>query len=234
MAEAPAVLLVGAHAADMEFTAGAVAAKYARAGWRVVFLHLTLGERGHPTIGAAAYAGQKRREALEAATRLGGEARFLGYADGELPEDDAVAFQIADVIREVRPTVVITHWAGSIHCDHTRAAHNTERALFLAGLRTIERERPAHAVDRLYYAENWEDPDGFRPDVYVDTTAVHDTWREAASRYEIFGGAAGFRYRDYYESLAVMRGCLAGCERAVALMRPPGAAVEHRLGPAVP
>jgi LmbE family N-acetylglucosaminyl deacetylase len=234
MGESPAVLLVGAHAADMEFTAGAIAAKYAQAGWRVVLLHCTLGERGHPTLSAAAYADQKRREALEAARRLGAEARFLGYPDGELPEDDTVALALADVIREVRPTVVVTHWAGSIHQDHTRTAHNTERALFLAGLRTLERERPAYEVDRLYYAENWEDPDGYRPDVYVDTTAVHETWRQAASCYEIFRGAAGFRYGDYYESLAVMRGCLAGCARAVALMRPPGTAVARHLGPALP
>jgi hypothetical protein len=33
-------------------------------------------------------------------------------------------------------------------------------------------------------------------------------------------GETGFRYHDYYRSLAVLRGCLAGFQYAVALMSP--------------
>ena len=34
-------------------------------------------------------------------------------------------------------------------------------------------------------------------------------------------GETGFRYMDYYSSLAVMRGCLSGFHHAVALMSNP-------------
>jgi hypothetical protein len=34
-------------------------------------------------------------------------------------------------------------------------------------------------------------------------------------------GENGFRYNDYYGSLAVERGCLSGYKHAVALMSPP-------------
>jgi len=35
-------------------------------------------------------------------------------------------------------------------------------------------------------------------------------------------GETGFRYNDYYRSLAVARGCLGGYQYAVALMSSPG------------
>src|SRR5690349_6090516 len=57
------VLAVGAHAGDMELTAGAVLAKARREGARVVLLHLTLGEGGNPRLSPEAYGAQKRREA---------------------------------------------------------------------------------------------------------------------------------------------------------------------------
>jgi LmbE family N-acetylglucosaminyl deacetylase len=49
------MLLVGAHAADMEFSAGHIACPYARKGYAVTFLHLTAGERGHPERSEEAY-----------------------------------------------------------------------------------------------------------------------------------------------------------------------------------
>lgn len=215
------VLAVGGHAADMEFSAGATIARYAAAGARAVLLHLTAGEMGHPRLSGEEYAKQKIDEANRAAAILGGEARFLPYPDAGLPRNDEVAYQIADVIREVRPEVVITHWRGSFHSDHINAHYNTLRALFLAGLPAITRAHPAHTPSTILFAENWEDMDDFVPDLYLDVEDVYDRWVEAASQYELFSGSvSGFRYRDYYEALTITRGCLAGFKRAVALMRP--------------
>jgi LmbE family N-acetylglucosaminyl deacetylase len=217
------LLCIGAHAADMEFTAGAVAAKYARAGHRATFLHLTLGERGHRTLSAAAYAGQKQREATEAAERLGAAARWFDIPDGELIADEATKRRLAAALREERPTVVITHWGGSIHKDHAAAHALIEDARFYACLPAMELpgEVPAAPYFRLYYAENWEDPYDFEPQVYVETSEVHEQWLAACEAYEIFRpGGARFRYRDYYDALSICRGALAGFPRAVALMKP--------------
>ena len=222
------VLAIGGHAADMEFSAGAVIAKYTAAGAHAVLLHLTAGEMGHPRLSGEAYAVQKIDEAHRAAKILGGEARFLPYPDAGLPRNDEVAYQIVDVIREVRPDVVITHWRGSFHSDHNNCHHNTVQALFYAALPSIVRAHPAHTPAQLYFAENWEDMDDYAPDTYLDTTDVHERWLEAAGQYELFSGSvSGFRYRDYYQSLAVMRGCLAGFERAVTLMRPAEARISY-------
>ena len=216
------VLAIGAHAADMELTVGMLMARYADEGHRATFLHLTLGEKGHARLDSAAYGAEKRRAAEAIAAALGAEARFLEYRDGELPETEAVKLEVADVIREVRPRVIITNWRGSIHRDHTRAHHIAVDARFLAGLSRLERERPAVWVPHLMFAENWEDMDGFRPDVYLDTTSTYARWVDAMDQYEIWRDptVGGFRYRDYYTALSTMRGCLSRHERAVALMRP--------------
>lgn len=231
MPEIPCVLAIGGHAADMEFTAGALVAKYTRAGARAVFLHLTAGEMGHPRLSGQEYVRQKYEEAHSAARVLGAEARFLPYADAALPCNDEVAYQIADAIREVRPQVVLTHWRGSFHSDHLSAHHNTMRALFLAALPAVERTHPPHSPGTVLFPENWEDMEDFDPNLYVDIDDVYDQWLEAANQYELFrGGISSFRYRDYYQALAIMRGCLSGYARAVALMRPKGGLVSRVRG----
>jgi hypothetical protein len=40
-------------------------------------------------------------------------------------------------------------------------------------------------------------------------------------------GETGFRYDDYYRSLAIARGCLNGSQYAIALMSPPEQLVRH-------
>src|SRR5262245_19241429 len=104
------LVCVGAHAADMEFTAGAGAAKYTRAGHRATFLHLTLGERGHRSLSAGEYAEQKQREAGRASEALGAAARWFDIPDGELRADEETKRRLAVALRELRPTVLVTHW----------------------------------------------------------------------------------------------------------------------------
>lgn len=217
------ILCVGAHAADMEFTAGAVILKYTRAGHSATFLHSTPGEKGHPRLDPDTYARQKIAEAEAVDAGLGAKARFLPYRDAELLVGEDVALAVADAIREEMPDIVITHPPRSIHDDHANTHANTMRALFLAALPGIVREKPAHAVDKVYFAENWEDMEGFHPDTFVDVSGVFDEWLEITSGYELFrGGISTFRYRDYYRALGVLRGCLSGFGRAITLMRPPG------------
>jgi LmbE family N-acetylglucosaminyl deacetylase len=224
------VMAIGAHAADMELTCGMVMARYAREGHEAVFVHLTLGEKGHSRLDAAAYAQEKRASAEAVARGLGASVRFMPYPDGELQDSEDVKLAVCDLIREVRPRVLITNWRGSIHRDHARAHAITVEARFLAGLKWLERDRPAVHVPHLLFAENWEDMDGFSPDLYIDTTDVYEQWLAALDHYAIFRdpSVGGFAYRDYYSALSQMRGCLSGTSRAEALMRPPGTLVERK------
>jgi LmbE family N-acetylglucosaminyl deacetylase len=213
------ILAIGAHAGDMENTAGAILARHKRLGDRVVILHLTLGEGGNPRLAPAAYAEQKKREALAAAAALGAEVIFGPYRDGELPTSDEAVRYVADVIREVKPTHVITHWRKSLHRDHEATHHLVGEALLVASLEGYQSKWPRHrGVRGVYYAENWEDAEEFRPFLYVDVSADLAAWKAAVSAYEfVRGGISPFPYLEYYEALARVRGAEAGTRFAVAL-----------------
>jgi N-acetylglucosamine malate deacetylase 1 len=211
------ILAVGGHAGDMEISAGAVLAGHARAGDRVVLLHLTLGERGNPKMTPEAYGEQKRREALAAGKVLGARVIFGPWRDGELPDDEAARRYVAQVIREVRPAVAITHWRRSMHRDHEAAHAIVKDAVLLAALEGVQIEGPPHRGVRLYYAENWEDADEFQPYVYVGVAGDLARWKECVTQYEfIRGGISRFPYLEYYEALAKVRGAESGKGAAVA------------------
>lgn len=217
--EQPCIMVVGAHAADAELMGGAAVLAHHRQGWRSLLVHLTLGEKGSKSLSAEDYAIQKRQEAERAAEVLGSAVEFLPYLDGELPLNEDVQWQIADLIRKYRPTVILTHWKGSIHTDHVNTYENILASLFFAGLKTFVREYPNHYPDAIYFAENWEDEDEFVPEVYLDVADDWDTYVEAASCYTLIAGPdPPFRYLQWYEGTSRARGAERHMERAVALM----------------
>jgi LmbE family N-acetylglucosaminyl deacetylase len=212
------ILAIGAHAGDAELTSGLLLARQRMRGDRIVILHLTLGEGGNPRLLPEAYGAQKRREALAVGAALGAEVIIAPYRDGELPNDDAARRYVADVIRRVKPTYVVTHWRESLHKDHATAHALVRDAVLLASLPGIVTENPPHrGIRGVWYAENWEDADGFRPFVYVDVTGALERWRDAVRQYEFVGGSiSSFRYLDYYTALATVRGAEARKTHAVA------------------
>jgi LmbE family N-acetylglucosaminyl deacetylase len=213
------VLAIGAHAGDAEITTGALLARHKRLGDRVALLHLTLGEGGNPKMTAAAYGEQKKREALVAAKVLGADVYFGPWKDGELRDTEDAARYVADVIRQVKPTHVVTHWKSSLHPDHEAAFRIVNAGLLLASLEGFHSAHAAYrGVRAVYYADNWEDAEGFSPYVYVDVTEDLPAWKAAVTSYEfIRGGISSFPYLEYYEALARVRGAVAGKRFAVAL-----------------
>jgi len=227
--ERKTILAIGGHGGDMELTTGAVMAKYAKKGWRAVFLGLTPGEKGHPTLSAHEYCKQKLAESHKAAALLGCESMFLDYKDAELPRNDEAAYKVCDIIRELKPTIVLTHWSGSMHKDHENTHYIVKDAVFYAGLRTIERSLPHHGVSQVYYADNWEDPYDFKPEVFIDITETRDLWIQAMNECAYARGeTSGFNFVDYYSALSKVRGEIAGFPYAQAFAVRPGS-LEQRV-----
>lgn len=214
------VMAIAAHPGDGMFTMGATLAKQIERGGAGVLLSLSIGERGAPKNIPIQQYGALQRSATEKATRLiGAEAIFLDYPDAEIPFNEESSLRVCDVLREQQPEVVVTHWSGSWHKDHQNCHLIVRDAVFYAGLETLARERPPHAVSKIFYADNWEDAANFVPDTYIDIDAVCDNWLQACDFYPMWRGQTGFfRYNDYYSSLSIMRGCLSGSRHAVALM----------------
>ena len=123
-------LAIGAHPDDVEFGCGATLAKWADAGCVVHHLICTDGSKGtwNPDADVVALAARRQHEQRDASRRLSsvnaGLVLFLGHVDGELDSNLAVRGEVASVIRELRPEVVLGHdpWKRyRLHPDHRHA-----------------------------------------------------------------------------------------------------------------
>lgn len=175
------------------------------------------------------YEAIKFDEARKSAALLGADVRFMPYKDAGLPLTEEVKWEVTDLLRELRPDIVLTHWRGSFHPDHYKTHVLTVEAATRAADERVQRTHPPHAIKQLFFPENWEDMTDFVPDVLVDVTDSYSVWHEAMMEHGLFRGeVSAFRYGEYYRGLTAMRGALARCERAVALMRPRFATTKHR------
>lgn len=212
------ILAIGAHAGDIELTAGQLLLAEHDKGDRIVILHMTLGEGGNPKLTPEQYGAQKKREAEAVASAMGAEVIFAPYRDGEIPNTEGTRRYVADVIRQVKPTLVITHWKNSMHRDHSNTSAIVQDAVLLASLEGVRTDHPAwRGVRGVWYAENWEDAEDFHPYVYVSTAGAVSRWKDIMSSYEFAHGAtSGFPYIDYYTALATVRGAEARTGQAEA------------------
>jgi LmbE family N-acetylglucosaminyl deacetylase len=229
MAHTPCIAGIGAHAADVEFSAGATLLKHALSGLEVHIVHFTLGEKGNPRLPPGDYGAQKRREAEAAAEILHATPHFLPYRDAELSLADDAAGELATLLRRLGPQVVVTHWRDSIHTDHTAVHHLTRRALFMACNPHFELGDLARiGWARLYFAENWEDAENFRPYTYVDISDVMEQWEKAFKCYAIGRGEGGYPYWDWYEAQTRIRGIEIGVAHAEAFAIDPSGMRQQR------
>lgn len=125
-------LVIVAHPDDAELQAGATLAKWARAGCDVHHLVLTDGSKGtwDPDADPAALVAARHAEQRAAAAVLrhgrgdDTDVHLLDLTDGELRPSTEARGLVAEVIRRVRPQVVIGHdpWKRyRLHPDHAAA-----------------------------------------------------------------------------------------------------------------
>lgn len=119
------VLVVVAHPDDAEYGASCAVASWTAQGVEVTYLLLTRGEARIRTMPPAETAVLREREQRAGCAAVGVEdVRFLDHPDGLLEHTPALRRDIAQVIREVQPQMVVTPtWElespwGLNHVDH--------------------------------------------------------------------------------------------------------------------
>lgn len=225
------LVVVGAHCGDAELQAGAIAHKYAKAGHEVTFVHLTAGEKGNPPhISVEEYRKQKIAESEKVAKILGVNTITLDYKDAELKVNDETITTVATLMRKLRPNVVITHWKHSIHPDHETCYEIVQAAQLKAGLPGFDLEGLPPVYYNIYHSENWEDMEGYVPDIYVDVSDEFETYLEAISQYWFVMNSSSFRYYDYYKALGTVRGCVNRTKYAQTLKFPVGTNIRRGSG----
>tara|TARA_B100001093_G_scaffold23730_1_gene21024 strand:- start:186 stop:929 length:744 start_codon:yes stop_codon:yes gene_type:complete len=183
------LLVVGAHAADFVWRAGGTIAKTAEQGGEVLNLTLSYGERGESGVlwkedpnRSIEDVKQLRHEmSAEASEILGCEFRCLDWGDYPMVVNDERVQQLADIIREFEPNVILTHSAEDpFNPDHPLTCQTVEKARLLSAGAGVDAAFKT-ITPPLWYSFEPHQPElsGFVPDTYVDITSVFEKKKAA-------------------------------------------------------
>ena len=170
------VIAFGAHPDDCDQRAGGVAAKFAAMGHRVRFVAVTNGDAGHQTEGGGALASRRRAEAREAGRRIGIDYITLDNHDGELLPTLKPREEIIRQIRSWNADLVLAPRPNDYHPDHRYTGVLVQDAAYMVVVPNIVPDTPALRKNPvfMYFQDNFERPNPFRPDVAVSIDDVFD------------------------------------------------------------
>jgi LmbE family N-acetylglucosaminyl deacetylase len=186
MAERSAIA-IAAHPDDIEFTMAGTLLLLREAGWRTHYLNVSTGSCGSLVHKAAALRKIRRREAMNAAKVLGAEFHESRADDLEIIYSLPLLRWLTGVIREVKPSIVLTHSPQDYMEDHTETCRLAVTATFARGIPNFEsatrRERAWSGDAIIYHAMPHGQCDSLRqrivPGAFVDTTSVQRKKLEA-------------------------------------------------------
>jgi len=215
------ILAIGTNIGDVELSCGKTLATHAIKGDRITIVAMTAGERSAPSDRSTDEFKQYNIDcATNFAKALGGDFICLDYPDGEVPESREVSYRICDLIREIRPDVVLTHWAKGLSESHVATTVAVDEGVTYASRPKPERfnskKEPLmpHWARGPYYAENWGDADGFEPHIYIDVTKGYDLWNKNIDKIWIISNSPKYKYHGYFDALSRSRGAIVRVERA--------------------
>ena len=182
----PSVLAICAHPDDIEFyMAGAMLHLGAR-GWDLHYMCLCDGSRGSTTLSNEECAATRLQEAKDACKVLGAEHYPPIYADMEAVYTTENLKRVAAVVRQAKPTILLTHSPRDYMEDHEISCRLAVSAAFAHGMPNLESIPPIEAYAdpiTIYHAQ----PVGNKtplgepvyPHLYIDDSAVVEKKVEA-------------------------------------------------------
>ena len=170
------IIMIGAHPDDCDVNSGGTAAIFAKMGYAVKFLSVTNGDAGHQTMKGVALAKRRYEETQEVAKRLGIKYDVLGNHDGLLMPTLEVRLEIIRKIREWNADVVIAPRPNDYHPDHRYTGILVQDAAYMVSVPNVASDVPALKKNPvfLYFQDNFQRPNPFRPDIAVDITSVNE------------------------------------------------------------
>ena len=138
--------------------------------------HAAQGDKGASDYTSEEIAGIRLSEARTAAEIAGAEHATLGIPDMEILAADRDQLRLViDLVREVRPDLIITHHPDDYHSDHVAISKLVFSASYAATSPLIPTDKPHYpVVTPLYYMETISGL-GFSPVEFVDTSDFIDT-----------------------------------------------------------
>lgn len=169
------VLAIGAHPDDAELGCGGTLLLAAGSGLRTGVVDLTAGEmatRGSPE--------RRARERDEASALLGLSVRCSAdLPDTAVGTDPGHRLVVAEILRSLRPAIVLAPWCDDAHPDHAAAGRLAREACFLAGLGRLPDGPPHRPRYLLHYMLHTP----FDPSLVVDVTSTWTRRMQAVRAY---------------------------------------------------
>lgn len=179
------VLAIVCHPDDMEFHAAGTLLKCKARGDRVVVCNLCSGDMGHMVIEPEQLKEIRDKESKKSCEIAGFEHIYGGFDDLRIYDGNPEARdKVVDIIREVDPDFIITHYPDDYMPDHCATARLVFDASFTA---TVPHYRTG--VDKvarvvpIYYMET-DNGVGFTPTEYVDITPYIETKEKMLAAHE--------------------------------------------------
>ncbi|HEU5147109.1 MAG TPA: PIG-L family deacetylase [Chryseosolibacter sp.] len=180
------IIMIGAHPDDCDQDGGGTAILFAKMGHAVKFVSVTNGDAGHQDIGGGILASRRLAEAKEAGKRFGVEYDVLPNHDGELVPSLDVRLQIIRKIREWNADIVFAPRPNDYHPDHRYTGILVQDAAYMVGVPNVASDTPPLKKNPVfvYFQDNFQRPNPFRPDIAVDITSVFDQKIHAMDAHE--------------------------------------------------
>jgi len=161
------------------------------AGFAIHYMTLSSGSCGSLTIGPEKLRKIRQRESERAAVMMDA-AYYPSLADDlEIFYDVRTLRKLAAIVREVAPSIILTHSPQDYMEDHTNTCRLVVTAAFARGMpnfRTAPSRQAVQSDVTLYHAMPHSLRDPLRrpvvPDFFVDTTSVHALKRDALAAHE--------------------------------------------------
>ena len=174
------VLSLGAHPDDAEFMCAGTLALLHKKGWQVHIATMTSGDCGTVEYSREEISRIRKAEAAKSASILKGGYSCLACDDAFIMYDRPTLLKTIELVRKVRPTIVLTLSPSDYMVDHEMASKLAQTACFCCGVVNIETPgaEPFEPVPYLYYTDPVEGKDNFgteiKASILVDRTSVMD------------------------------------------------------------
>jgi 4-oxalomesaconate hydratase len=204
------LLVVGAHSADFVWRAAGVIGKHTLAGGEARVVALSYGERGEsgelwkvPNQTVENVKRHRHGEAEAAAAAVGASFESFDLGDYPLHVDEPAVNRLAELMRDFKPDVVLTHpEKDPFNPDHPVAYTTVAKARLLTAGAVVEAGfRTAPPSEFLVLEPHQPEMCGFVPSVFVDITEVFEQKQAAMSCMK-----AQSYLQQYYAERAEHRG----------------------------
>ena len=195
------ILAIGAHADDVEIGCGGTLAKYSKLGNRIVIF--TASSKGFNPYG------EKIRDLKEimdngkkSAEILGAELIVGDFTIAQIEYNDNLNSELIRIIKEYNIEMVLTHWTGDAHHDHSNLA---KASIYAA----------RHLNRILMYQSNWYQSDtAFYSNFFVDISDFQEKKEQLMNCYLSEMEKRNGYWIEYQRNLARNYGLKIGTEYA--------------------